>query len=61
MLNTNSLILYFFCLLYFLLINNHHLLNFRKSVKRSCGFAIRRQKRLDLFDADLQSASSEIS
>ena len=31
----------------------------RKSARRSCGFAIRRQKRFDLFDADLQSASSE--
>ena len=31
----------------------------RKSARRSCGFAIRRQKRFDLFKADLQSASSE--
>ena len=31
----------------------------RKSARRSCGFAIRRQKGLDLFNADLQSASSE--
>ena len=31
-----------------------------KSARRSCGFAIRRQKRLDLFNADLQSASSKI-
>ena len=29
------------------------------SARRSCGFAIRRQKRLDLFDADLKSASNE--
>ena len=29
----------------------------RKSARRSCGFAIRRQKRLDHFKADLQSAA----
>ena len=29
----------------------------RKSVRRSCGFAIRRQKRFDHFKADLQSAA----
>ena len=33
----------------------------RKSARRSCGFAIRRQKRLDHFKADLQSASSEFA
>ena len=31
----------------------------RNSARRSCGFEIRRQKRLDHFNADLQSASSE--
>ena len=29
--------------------------------RRSCGFEIRRQKRLDLFLADLKSASNEIA
>ena len=29
----------------------------RKSVRRSCGFEIRRQKRFDHFKADLQSAA----
>jgi ATPase subunit of ABC transporter with duplicated ATPase domains len=33
----------------------------RKTARRSCGFAIRRQKRLDHFKADLQSASSEFA
>ena len=31
----------------------------RKPARRSCGFEIRRPKRLDHFNADLQSASSE--
>ena len=31
----------------------------RESARRPCGFAIRRQKRFDLFNADLKSASSE--
>ena len=31
----------------------------RNPVRRPCGFAIRRQKRLDRFNADLKSASSE--
>ena len=31
----------------------------RKPARRSCGFEVRRPKRLDHFNADLQSASSE--